>query len=173
MSPSITQRWWPRPLLVAVAAISFAWGGASVGAQDDPLASLEDTLPEMSSPADIAPVPLEAPETMIPLGPLGGPATTAPLVLEVSLSEYSIYLPQVSGTIGTVRFQLENIGVQRHDLRVVGSGVDRKSPVLRAGQTGAVDVEFVESGLYSVYCDVGDHADRGMSLTYYVENDAT
>ncbi len=97
--------------------------------------------------------------------PLDATAITAPRVLEVSLSEYSIYLSQVTGTIGRVRFLLENIGERRHDLRVVGSGVDRKSPVLRAGQTGAVDVEFVESGLYSVYCDVDDHVDRGMSLT--------
>ena len=160
MSPGITQRWWPRTLIVALAAAALSWGGGAVAAQDDPLPALEDTAPEMPSFADSYPAPPAAPEE------------SAPQVLEVSLSEFYIYLPQVTGTIGTVRFRLENIGRERHDLRVVGSGVDRKSPVLRPGKTGAVAVEFVESGLYSIYCDVGDHADRGMSLTFYVENDA-
>lgn len=156
-------------MLAVLAAVSLSWGSGIVAAQEDPLAPLEDAVPEGSSLADTAAAPLAAPEAMMPPG---GSAATAPTVLEVSLSEYSIYLPQLTGTVGTVRFLLENIGQRRHDLRVVGSGVDRKSRVLTAGQTGAVDVEFVESGLYSVYCDVGDHADRGMSLTFYVENDA-
>ena len=58
-----------------------------------------------------------------------------PLVLEGTLSEYFIYLPQQSGPAGSVRFVVQNIGVQRHNLRVVGNGVDRATRTcVRASQ---------------------------------------
>jgi Multicopper oxidase len=95
------------------------------------------------------------------------------LVLEGTLSEYFIYLPQLTSNARTVRFVVENVGVQRHNLRVVGNGVDRVTPVLRAGQSGEVEVFFVDPGPYTVYCDIGDHADQGMTTGFYVEGPFT
>ena len=95
------------------------------------------------------------------------------LVLEGTLSEYFIYLPQLTSNARTVRFVVENVGVQRHNLRVVGNGVDRVTPVLRGGQSGEVEVFFVDPGPYTVYCDIGDHADQGMTTGFYVEGPFT
>ena len=95
------------------------------------------------------------------------------LVLEGTLSEYFIYLPQLTSNARTVRFVVENVGLQRHNLRVVGNGVDRVTPVLRAGQSGEVEVFFVDPGPYTVYCDIGDHADQGMTTGFYVEGPFT
>jgi hypothetical protein len=91
------------------------------------------------------------------------------LVLDGTLSEYAISLPQIGASTGTIRFTLTNVGTLRHDLHVIGNGVDEKSPELAARRSGAVDVTFTEPGAYTVYCDLGDHADRGMSLTFTIE----
>ena len=107
---------------------------------------------------EMSAAPLEAPDA---------------LILEGTLSEYFIYLPQLTSNARTVRFVVENVGLQRHNLRVVGNGVDRVTPVLRAGQSGEVEVFFVDPGPYTVYCDIGDHADQGMTTGFYVEGPFT
>jgi len=96
-----------------------------------------------------------------------------PLLLEGTLSEYFIYLPQPSGPAGTVRFVVQNIGQRRHNLRVVGNGVDRATPDLRPGQSGEVEVLFADPGPYTVYCDLADHADRGMTTAFVAEDPFT
>ena len=97
-------------------------------------------------------------------------APPAGLVLEGTLSEYFIYLPQITAPAGVVQFAVENIGRQRHNLRVLGTGVDQATPSLRAGQSASVDVLLVEPGAYTIYCDLADHADRGMTMTFLVED---
>jgi hypothetical protein len=118
-----------------------------------------------------------APPSLEPSPPSVEEASPAPLpdtlLLEGTLSEYFIYLPQLTSNARTVRFVVENVGVQRHNLRVVGNGVDRVTPVLRAGQSGEVEVFFVDPGPYTVYCDIGDHADQGMTTGFYVEGPFT
>ena len=124
-----------------------------------------------------APTTLPAP-TATPRA--GGAATPRPAatsrptgpvqVLESSLSEYSIYLPQITVKPGTVRFSLTNVGVQRHNVRVVGNGIDRKSPDLLGGRSGQLEVTFVDPGPYYVYCDISDHEQLGMALTLNVSD---
>jgi uncharacterized cupredoxin-like copper-binding protein len=96
-----------------------------------------------------------------------------PLVLEGTLSEYFVFLPQQSAPAGTVRFVVQNIGERRHNLRVVGNGVDKATPDLRPGQTGEIEVFFTDPGPYTVYCDLADHADRGMTSTFVAEDPFT
>jgi uncharacterized cupredoxin-like copper-binding protein len=64
---------------------------------------------------------------------------------------------------------MSNVGQLRHNLRVVGNGVDKQLPALRPGQSGSDDVTFADPGPYTVYCDLADHADRGMTLTFTIE----
>jgi plastocyanin len=90
-------------------------------------------------------------------------------VIDGTLSEYSISLPQIQAKPGTVRFAMSNVGALRHNLRVVGSGLDRKLGDLRPGQKGSLDVTFTDPGTYTVYCDLADHADRGMTLTFTIQ----
>jgi hypothetical protein len=120
---------------------------------------------EMAPPALEGSLP--APEEAPPAPPPDA------LVLEGTLSEYFIYLPQLTSSARTVRFVVENVGLQRHNLRVVGNGVDRVTPELRAGQWGEVEVFFADPGPYTVYCDIGDHADQGMTTGFYVEGPFT
>jgi Multicopper oxidase len=120
---------------------------------------------EMAPPALEAALP--APEEAPPAPPPDA------LVLEGTLSEYFIYLPQLTSNARTVRFVVENVGLRRHNLRVVGNGVDRVTPALRAGQSGEVEVFFADPGPYTVYCDIGDHADQGMTTGFYVEGPFT
>lgn len=106
-----------------------------------------------------------------PPGPTAPVATAKPATLQVvqgSLSEYSISLGQISAQPGTVRFAVANVGELRHNLHVTGSGVDKKMSDLRAGQSGQLDVTFTDPGAYTVYCDLADHADRGMTLTFTI-----
>jgi uncharacterized cupredoxin-like copper-binding protein len=127
---------------------------------------------EMSVAPPGAPAGVEPAERATPEGVGTEPPADA-LVLEGTLSEYFIYLPQLTSNARTVRFVVENVGLQRHNLRVVGNGVDRVTPVLRAGQSGEVEVYFVDPGPYTVYCDIGDHADQGMTTGFYVEGPFT
>jgi plastocyanin len=100
------------------------------------------------------------------------PATARPSgpvqTLDTSLSEYSIYVPQITVKPGTVRFSLTNVGVQRHNVRVVGNGIDRKSVDLIGGRSAQLEVTFVDAGPYYVYCDISDHEQLGMALTLNV-----
>jgi plastocyanin len=91
-------------------------------------------------------------------------------VLDGTLSEYSISLPRITAKLGTVRFVMSNVGVQRHNLRVVGSGVDKKTADLRGGQSGQIEITFTDPGAYQVYCDLADHEELGMLLTFNVES---
>jgi len=100
-------------------------------------------------------------------------APAGPLVLEGTLSEYFVSLPQQSAPAGAVRFVVQNIGQRRHNLRVVGNGVDKATPDLRPGQTGEIEVLFTDPGPYTVYCDLADHADRGMTTTFVAEDPFT
>jgi plastocyanin len=92
-------------------------------------------------------------------------------VVEGTLSEFSISLAQDSAPPGTVRFAVQNIGQRRHDLRVVGNGVDHQTRELRPGQSAQLEVTFDEPGIFTVYCDLADHADRGMTTTFTVEDE--
>jgi uncharacterized cupredoxin-like copper-binding protein len=136
---------------VLVATVVISWGLTRVAAQSGP-----------DSPAATA-------------GAAPGDAIVAPPTVtdvEGSLSEYSISLSEVAVPTGTVRFAVENVGQQRHDLRVVGNGVDRQTRELRPGQSGDLEVTFDEPGIFTVYCDLADHADRGMTTTLTVEDGA-
>ena len=87
-----------------------------------------------------------------------------------TLSEYSISLDQITAKLGTVRFAVANVGTARHNLRVQGNGVDKKTAELRGGQSGQVEVIFEDPGAYFVYCDIVDHEGLGMTLTFNVES---
>ncbi|HET7769726.1 MAG TPA: multicopper oxidase domain-containing protein, partial [Chloroflexota bacterium] len=59
-------------------------------------------------------------------------------------------------------------GLQRHNVRVVGNGIDRKSVDLIGGRSAQLEVTFVDAGPYYVYCDISDHEQLGMALTLNV-----
>jgi plastocyanin len=113
--------------------------------------------------------PAPSASAVVPGTSVATPRPTNVQVLEGTLSEYSIYLPRLTVHVGTVRLLMTNTGTVRHNLRITGPGVDRKTADLRGGQAGQMEVTFAEPGSYDVYCDIGDHPERGMTLTFTVE----
>ncbi len=102
----------------------------------------------------------------------GATATPRPAMLQTisgTLSEYSIALDQISAKPGVVHFAITNTGTLRHNLHVAGNGIDAKSQDLRPGQSGTLDVTFTDPGPFMVYCDIADHAEKGMMLTFTIE----
>ena len=91
------------------------------------------------------------------------PRTTA---VGVGLREYRIALYRSRVLPGRVRFNMENLGEDAHDLRVLGpgsSGVERgTSAELKAGERGVFVVTLRRRGLYTVVCTLGDHEAQGM-----------
>jgi hypothetical protein len=157
-------------VLLIVLSVFFTCGMAAVAAQR----SRATDAPAGTEPAPgiaVVPVAQRGAPDGVPEATASSPP--APLVLEGTLSEYFIYLPQQAGPVGTVRFVAENIGERRHNLRVVGNGVDKATPALRPGQTGDVEVYFTDPGPYTVYCDLADHADRGMTTSFVAEDPFT
>jgi len=105
-------------------------------------------------------------------GQASQPGQAAAQIAEITgtLSEYSISLSEDSATPGIVRFTVQNVGRRKHNLRITGNGVDSVTRDLAQGQTGHVEVRFVDPGPYTVYCDLADHADRGMQVTFTIES---
>ena len=94
-------------------------------------------------------------------------ASTRTTAVGVGLREYRIALYRARVLPGRVRFNIENLGEDAHDLRVVGpagasSAVRGTSAEVQAGQRVAFVVTLRRRGLYRVICTLGDHEAQGM-----------
>src|SRR6266542_546947 len=120
-----------------------------------------------------APQPQPAPfvPPLAPVAPAGTPRPTpsAPQVIEATLSEYSVWLSETEAQPGVVRFTIKNVGQRRHNLRVAGNGVDKVTRDLGPNGSATLEATFREPGPYTVYCDLADHADRGMTQSLTIE----
>lgn len=96
----------------------------------------------------------------------GAPVTRTTAV-GVGLREYRIALYRSRVLPGRVRFSLENLGEDAHDLRVLGpsgssSAIRGTSAEVKAGRRAVFIVTLRRRGLYTVVCTLGDHEARGM-----------
>jgi plastocyanin len=94
-------------------------------------------------------------------------AATRTTAVGVGLREYRIALYRNRVLPGRVKFNIENLGEDAHDLRVVGPGgassaVRGTSAEVKAGQRVAFVVTLRRRGLYRVICTLGDHEAQGM-----------
>ena len=85
----------------------------------------------------------------------------------VGLREYRIALYRSRVLPGRVRFNMENLGEDAHDRRVIGpsgsaSAVRGTSAVVKAGGRGVFTVTLKRRGLYRMVCTLGDHEAQGM-----------
>ncbi len=158
----------PRQLMstVMAAALAAALAGCGVAAARAGSSGAARSAGPPSAPA----APIAAGAT-----PAGGaaqptpPPASAAQAIDATLSEYSIYLSQTEAKPGVVRFTVTNTGQRKHNLRVAGNGVDEKTVDLGPGQSAVLEVRFVDPGPFTVYCDLADHADRGMTQTLSIE----
>ena len=101
------------------------------------------------------------------------PATSAPssqtrtTAVGVGLREYRVALYRSRVLPGRVRLNLENLGEDGHDLRVIGpsgaaSAVRGTSPEVKPGARYTLKVTLRRRGLYRLVCTLADHEARGM-----------
>lgn len=100
--------------------------------------------------------------------PAASPAAEGNTV-EVSLTNFEIGMPSELPA-GPTTFQVTNNGDSVHNFEVEGQGIEAVlEQDLQPGESATLEVDL-QAGTYEVYCPVGNHADRGMSLELTVTN---
>ncbi len=107
--------------------------------------------------------------------PAEEPATTpdepaaAGEAVSVQLDDFSIEMPRTLPA-GPTTFRVTNVGAVEHNFEVEGQGIEEEfDENLEPGESRTMEVDL-EAGEYRVYCPVGDHEDRGMTLMLTVED---
>ncbi|MEA2600266.1 MAG: hypothetical protein QOF89_1258 [Acidobacteriota bacterium] len=91
--------------------------------------------------------------------------TAAPV--EVRLSEYAIAMPHTLPA-GPTSFLVRNEGNKVHSFKIEGPGIDELlSTPVKPQETGSLQVTL-QPGDYKVYCPIGSHSIKGMTLTLTV-----
>ncbi len=94
------------------------------------------------------------------------PSALRATAVGVGLREHRIALYRSRVRPGRLRFDMENLGEDPHDLRIVGPGtsstVRATSAIVAPGARARLRVTLRRRGLYRVVCTLGDHAERGM-----------
>jgi uncharacterized cupredoxin-like copper-binding protein len=100
-------------------------------------------------------------------GPAGEPGEKKEGTVEVRLSEYSIAMPKTLPA-GPTTFVLHNEGHKNHSFRIEGPGFSEMvaAPVPPQA-TGQLQVTL-KPGKYKVYCPIGSHEIKGMTLALEV-----
>jgi uncharacterized cupredoxin-like copper-binding protein len=92
-------------------------------------------------------------------------ATTG--TVEVKLTEYAIEMPE-SLPAGPTTFVIRNEGQKSHSFVLQGEDTEeRLSSPLRPHATASLEVEL-KPGKYKVYCPIGSHEAKGMTMTLMV-----
>ena len=87
--------------------------------------------------------------------------------VEVRLSEYAIGMPHTLPA-GPTAFLVRNEGHKSHSFKIEGPKIDGQlEAIVRPGETGSLEVTL-QPGEYKVYCPIGSHAAKGMTMTLVV-----
>jgi hypothetical protein len=86
------------------------------------------------------------------------PAPFVGASVDVALSEYAIR-GNLTAPAGEVRLHAFNQGGATHNVGVRGGHISND---LRPGAETTVDIGNLAPGTYQLYCDISDHAQRGM-----------
>ena len=88
--------------------------------------------------------------------------------VEVVLDEYTIEMPHALPP-GPTTFVVRNEGHKNHSFKIQGPGIDGMlSTAVRPRETGNLEVTL-QPGEYKVWCPIGSHAAKGMTMTLAVE----
>jgi len=87
--------------------------------------------------------------------------------VEVHLTEYAVAMPTTLPA-GPTTFAVHNDGHKTHSFKIEGPGIDELlSKPVRPHETGTLQVTL-QPGEYKVYCPIGSHSAKGMTLTLAV-----
>ncbi len=96
--------------------------------------------------------------------PLGEKAAAK---VEVRLSEYTVEMPHTL-LAGPTAFLLRNEGQKSHSFKIEGPGIeDAPAVIVKPGKTDSLQVTL-QPGEYKVYCPIGSHAAKGMTMKLVV-----
>jgi uncharacterized cupredoxin-like copper-binding protein len=83
--------------------------------------------------------------------------------VEVTLSEYAVEMPHTLPA-GPTTFLVHNEGKKIHSFKIEGPGIDEiLSKPVRPQETGKLQVTL-QPGEYKIYCPVGSHEAKGMTM---------
>ncbi len=88
-------------------------------------------------------------------------------IVNVAASNFAFSLDTTRASAGAVTFVVRNDSPAEHDFAIRGQGVDRKTPMLKRGETASLTVEL-RPGTYTYVCTVGGHERLGMHGTFTV-----
>ena len=95
--------------------------------------------------------------------PLAFGGATATQTVRVTEVDYRISL-STRPKAGKVTFVIRNNGSHRHDFRLKGNGIVRKTPLLAPGQTARLTVTLKRGERYELWC--APHEDMGMRAAF-------
>ena len=108
-----------------------------------------------------------APTTPAAGGQAAGAASGGGTTVNVVASNFAFALDATRASAGAVTFVVRNDSPAEHDFAIRGQGVDRKTPMLKRGETASLTVEL-PPGTYTYVCTVGGHERLGMHGTFTV-----
>lgn len=111
---------------------------------------------------------------LVPLGLAGLTAASGaeepqkgPAPVEVHLTEYIVTMPKTLPA-GPTTFAVRNDGIKTHSFKIEGPGIDELlSKPIHPNETGTLQVTL-QPGEYKVYCPIGNHSAKGMTMTLMV-----
>jgi uncharacterized cupredoxin-like copper-binding protein len=123
---------------------------------------------------------------VLSLAAVGCSKPAGPTVVQVKLNEYGIVMDQTSIPPGPVRFEIENIGTEKHEFVIEAAGAHDEPFALDGKESEAEDIEpgakatlewtLDQAGDYQAACyvqnegDSEDHAVKGMVVPFTVAN---
>jgi plastocyanin len=91
-----------------------------------------------------------------------------PAPVEVRLSEYVIEMPHTLPP-GPTTFLVHNDGSKSHSFKIQGPGIDSTlEAIVRPHASGSLQVTL-QPGDYTVYCPIGSHSAKGMTMKLAVK----
>jgi uncharacterized cupredoxin-like copper-binding protein len=94
-------------------------------------------------------------------------AAAKPAAVEVHLSEYAIEMPHTLPAGPTI-FLVHNEGKKTHSFKIEGPGLaEALAKPVKPGESESLQVTL-QPGDYKVYCPVGSHEAKGMTIPLVV-----
>lgn len=97
-----------------------------------------------------------------------GGSKAAPAVLDVSLSEFKVAVPELAPEGRPITFRVHNAGSAIHSVAIDVDGKTYETKVLNAGGAASLQVPALAAGRYTMWCTVPSHREAGMETTLVV-----
>ncbi len=115
----------------------------------------------LTASACAGPGDLAAPDRALPDD---GPAAEA----DVGLTDFAIAVSATRLAGGAITLDVTNAGGTAHDLRILGEGVDTRTPVLRPGGSTTLSLTTEGPADLTLWCSLPGHRRMGMATTVQV-----